>query len=83
MNARPLGFTADLDRVILINTICCLWFRTVVYVLRLMIMFLKAQHDNEAVLFCILDFNVNCYIGKRVRRIDENAFNYPNLICVS
>ena len=54
MNGRPLGFTADFDRVILINTICCLWFQTVVYVLRLMIMYLNAQHDNEAVLFRIL-----------------------------
>ena len=54
MNGRPLDFTADFDRVILINTICCLWFQTVVYVLRLMIMFLNAQHDNEAALFRIL-----------------------------
>ena len=46
-------------------------------------MFLNAQHDNEAVLFCILNFSVNSYIGKRVRRIDENAFNYRNLIFVS
>ena len=87
MNGRHLGFTADFDRIILINTICCLWFHvfsTVVYVLSLMIMFLNAKHDNEAVLFCrILNFNVNSYIGKRVRRIDENAFNYRNLIFVS
>ena len=47
-------------------------------------MFLNAKHDNEAVLFCrSLNFNVNSYIGKRVRRIDENAFNYRNLIFVS
>ena len=80
MKGRALGFTADFDRIILINTICCLWFHvfsTVVYVLSLMIMFLNAKHDNEVVLFAV---SLILMLTPILRRELEESMKMPLII---
>ena len=76
---RPLGFAAEFDRVILINTICFLWFHvfwTVVYVLSLMIMFLNANMTTKLYYFVSLILVLTPILGREL----EESMKMPSII---